>query len=110
MRATPDFFKIPKNNINPREERLKDWRENTLNIQQQIYRYREDYREKICKKCIGTEQQKKRNCHTFPGFDSNGNLKRSCNHMQKAESSMFTKKIYAHINFHPVFSSTKKTA
>ena len=73
----------------------------------QMYKHRENYREKICKKCIGTEQQKKRNCYVFPGFDSNGNLKRSCKHMEEATRNKFTKKIYAHLDFHPDFNSGK---
>ena len=106
-KASLEFLKIPKNNINLKEERLIDWYENGQSLKQQLYQYREDYREKICKSCIGTQQQKKRNCHTFPGFDSNGNLKRSCAHMEKSESNKFRKKIYAHVNFHPVFFNPK---
>ena len=94
MKATLNFL---------RKERLTDWQENGANLKQQLYKYQENYRQKICKTCIGTEQQIKRKCYVFPGFDSNGNLKRSCNHMTKAQSNKFRKKIYAHINFHPTF-------
>lgn len=102
-KASLEFLKIPKYSLlDIKKRRLEDWYENGTHLEELLNQYREDYREKICMTC-SNEQKKKRKCHTYPGFDSNGNLKRSCGHMLNAQANKFRKKIYAHIDFHPLF-------
>ena len=71
-------------------------------------KYRLEYREKICTKCIGTQQQKDRNCFIFsydgkgnrkdgtPELDENGNPKTDCNHLTIAIHKRNIKRAKAH--------------
>lgn len=104
--ATLESLEILKNNVDYLQLRIEDWHQNGKGLKSQMIRYREEYRQKICVNCTN-EQKKVRQCHVFPGFDSNGNLKRSCGHMCKAESNKFREKIYTQIEFHPIFYNPK---
>ena len=84
-----------------RKQRMIDWHEAGPHLLIQIEKYREDYGRKICTRCIGTQQQKDRNCIGENEKDSNGNLKTYCNHMIRAQNSKFKEEFEAHINFHP---------
>ena len=47
----------------------------------------EEYRKKICPKCLGTKQQKERNCALFRGYS-----KLSCSHMGKSVDNKLKEK------------------
>ena len=100
--ASLGYLKIPNYTLeNLQKQRLVDWHEEGEHLLIQLKKYREDYRKKICSKCIGTQQQKDRNCIAENENDSNGNLKTYCNHMITAQNSKFKEKFEAHLNFHP---------
>ena len=102
-KASLEFLKIPKYTVNDlKKQRLEDWRENGKHLKELFEQYDEEYRIKICSKC-DDKQKKERKCYVFPAFDSNGNLKTRCNHMVKAQSNKFRKKIYSHIKLHLSF-------
>lgn len=101
-KATLDYLKIPNYTlVNLKKQRLEDWYENGDHLLLELEKYRENYRVKICSKCIGTQQQKKRWCIAEPENDSNGNLKTYCEHMNNAQNSKFKEKFESHIDFHP---------
>ena len=96
------YLKIPNYTVNDlRKQRMTDWYEAGNHLLIELKKYREGYRKKICSKCVGTQQQKDRNCVAENEKDSNGNLKTYCNHMIKAQNSKFKEEFEAHLNFHP---------
>lgn len=90
-----------------RKQRLEDWYEFGDHLLLELKKYRENYRLKICIKCIGTQQQKDRWCVAEKELDSNGNLQTSCNHMLNSQNSKFRDKFEDHINLHPMLYNPK---
>ena len=88
----------------------KDWMDEGDVILAYFKKSRLKYRKKICTKCIGTQQQKDRNCFVVSeaghglrndgtlDLDKNGNPKTYCNHQTVAINKDNHKIIHAHIN------------
>ena len=103
-KAALGYLKIPNYTLqNLKKQRLEDWYKNGDYLLSQLEKYRENYRLKICSKCIDTQQQKDRNCFAEKELDSNGNLKTRCNHMIISQNIKFRDKFEDHNNFHPIF-------
>jgi len=121
-RASLEFLDLPKTTLQQiQKERIDDWHEDGKHLGDLMKKYEEDYRIKICSKCIGTQQQIDRKCynHTEKNgkyylekygklpLDSNGNDLTNCNHLVKAQYNKFRDKIFTHIDFHPMFFNPK---
>ena len=98
-----NFLEIPENPLQEiYQERITDWRESQDQINMLIEKHHEKYRQRVCTKCTA-EQKIKRNCAYKEEFDSNGNLKTYCNHMNHAGYRKYRDIILKSADFHPLF-------
>ena len=100
-----EFIPFKRNDIAELyHQRYIDWLEIGDKLLQKTRIYKTAYREKICKKCIGTEQQKKRKCVTY---DIKGKILTSCGHMDAACGKKHKKEFDEYMDSHPAMFRKK---
>ena len=82
--------------------RILDWQEEGIHIQELLREYNWEYRKKICVSCP-IESQEKLNCQKEDNY-KDGLQETYCSKMTKARSQKFRKIILKFMKFHPLNS------
>ena len=101
------FLNVPETPLQKiYQNRIIDWEEERDHIFDLFEIHKEKYRKKICVKC-NDEQKVQRNCGVGKGLDSNGNMRTYCAHMDRACTKKYQKRVWNHIDLHPLFFNQK---
>lgn len=87
-----------------RQERLIDWLENGIHLEQKFEIVKAQYRQKICSKC-DESQRERRGCVIGRGVDVNNNPITHCTHLVNSANKKLNSGWLKHIDLHPAVNN-----